>query len=78
MTNQKLSKRSAHDTADICIQRLDTLIDRASAPFGEHSAVLATIIDLLNVMIHVFDQQNVVIKHFFVLVIVTGSTSGMT
>jgi hypothetical protein len=71
-TYQELAERSPHHPPNIRLQGLLPLQHRAPSPLGKH-VLASAIVDLFDVVVHVLDQQDVVVEHLLVLRVVRAT-----
>jgi len=67
MTHEDLAKRPPHDALDVLVQVLGSLHERLALPACEYCVFLAAVVDFFDVVVHVLDEQDVIVEHLFVL-----------
>lgn len=72
VTYQQLAERSPHHPPNVSLQGFLPLDHCAASPLGKY-ALASAVIDLFDVVVHVFDQQDVVVQHLLVLGIVCAA-----
>lgn len=71
-TYQELAERSPHHPPNVSLQGLLPLQHCAASPLGKH-ALASTVVDFFDVVVHVLDEQDVVVQHLLVFWIVCAA-----